>query len=106
LSLLQGMIDLCDRYFEFIKTYQAVHKAYNDYLSNSNKYEGFRIEREHQDVSDKKNEAEQRIMNCADVFIKDYKDEYNQILKGYDDRIKAINHYEMEKLTIYQDYIK
>jgi hypothetical protein len=100
------MIDLCDRYFEFIKIYQNVYKAYNDYQSNPNKYDALKIERQFQEASDKKAEGEERIVKCADEFIKDYKDEYNQILKGYDDRIKSINYYEMEKLGLYQDYIK
>jgi hypothetical protein len=100
------MLDLCDRYFEFLKVYQNVYKAYHDYTQNPNKYEGVKIEREYQDVCDKKNENEQKIVKIADQFITNYKDEYSEILKGYDDRIKSINHHEIEKLTSYQEYIK
>jgi ribulose bisphosphate carboxylase small subunit len=92
------MVDLCERYFEFLKIFNTVARAHKDYQSNPKHYEDHKIVTEWSNVTNIKEEAEQKILSSMEKFVNNYKDEYNQILKGYDDIVKSIIQHETDKL--------
>jgi hypothetical protein len=90
-----------DRYEEFLKIHQLVHKANIDYRENPSRYNVSKLKEELNDVNSMKDISEQIILEEIDLFVKYYSGEYTDILNTYISFIKSINMKETDKLNSY-----
>jgi hypothetical protein len=90
-----------DRYDEFLKVFNQVHKARNDSRENPHRYNSSKLNKELNDVDSIKDKFEQTLLDEVDTFVKSYSAEYIDILDKYNLLIKSINIQETEKLKLH-----
>jgi hypothetical protein len=89
------------RYEEFLKLFNQVHRASIDCRENPLRYHYAKLNKELRDVDAIKEDFEKKLLEEVDIFIKNYSDEYTEMLNTHNSLIKSINIKETEKLNLY-----
>lgn len=102
--MIQGICDLCERYNEFLKSYQLVRKATHDYTKNRTLYDSAKLDKESQKITAQKKLFENKLLLDVSHTTPVYVSEYNQIVEKFKNLIVSVNSEENQLIKQYMKY--